>query len=118
MHLALAARGGGRDALARHLRPRRRVGHAGVDRSRERRRLCPDGATLEFPEQRRQRRPPPFPAGGRKRTREIVRFKGYNSNSILLLKASRAVEPHNATGRSDFVLENLPFNVNAIDKER
>src|SRR5437660_152083 len=84
VHLARAARWGGRDALARHLRPRRRVGHAGVDRSRERRRLCADGAALEFPEQRRQRRPPPFPAGGHKRTRETVRFKVTSASRIPL----------------------------------
>ena len=27
-------------------------------------------------------------------------------------------DPHNATGRFDFVLANPPFNVNAVDKER
>ena len=56
------------------LRPRRRVGHAGVDRSGEGRRLRPDGAALEFPEQRRQRRPPRIPAGCRKRARDKVSF--------------------------------------------
>ena len=37
VHPAHAARRRGGDAVARHLRPRRRVGHAGVDRSGERR---------------------------------------------------------------------------------
>ena len=73
LHPAHAARWRGRDALAGHLRPRRRLGHAGVDRSREGRRLYPDGAALEFPEQRRQRRPPRVSAGGRKRACEEVR---------------------------------------------
>jgi hypothetical protein len=36
--------------------------------------LCPDGAAREFPEQRRPRRPPQFPAGRRKCARETVRF--------------------------------------------
>ncbi len=72
VHPAHAARRRGRDALARHLRPRRRVGHAGVDRSREGRRLRPDGAALELPEQRRQRRPPRLPAGRGRRAREEV----------------------------------------------
>jgi type I restriction enzyme M protein len=27
-------------------------------------------------------------------------------------------DPHDATGRFDFVLANPPFNVNAVDKER
>src|SRR5437870_4042458 len=41
-----------------------------MDRSRERRGLCPDGAALEFPEQRRQRRPPQL----RSRNSECSRF--------------------------------------------
>ena len=57
------------DALTRHLRTRRRLGHTGVDRSREGRRLHPDGAALELPQQRRQRRPPRVPAGGGRRSR-------------------------------------------------
>ena len=56
--------GVGRDALARHLRTRRRLGHAGLDRSGEGRRLHPDGAALELPEQRCQRRAPRVPGGG------------------------------------------------------
>ena len=76
VHPALAARWRGCDALARHLRARRRLGHAGVDRSREGRRLCPDGAALEFPEQRRQRGPPRLPAGCRESARDKVSFEG------------------------------------------
>ena len=67
VHPARPARRCGCDALARHLWTRWRVGHSGVDRSGERCRLCPDGAALEFPKQRRQRRPPGFPAGCRDR---------------------------------------------------
>ena len=48
-HLARAAPRCGRHALARHLRPRRRLGHAGVDRSGKRRRVYPDGTALELP---------------------------------------------------------------------
>ena len=65
VHPAHAARRRGRDALAGHLRTRRRLGHPGVDRSGEGRRLCLDGAALEFPQQRRQRRARRLPAGGR-----------------------------------------------------
>ena len=54
----------GSDAVPGHLRPRRRVGHAGVDRSGQGRGLHPHGAALEFPQQRRQRRAPRFSAGG------------------------------------------------------
>ena len=60
LHPAHAARRRRGDALARHLRPRRRLGHAGLDRSGQARRLHPDGAALELPEQRRQRRPAQF----------------------------------------------------------
>ena len=48
VHPAHAARRCGGNALAGHLRTRRRLGHAGVDRSGEGRRLCPDGAALEL----------------------------------------------------------------------
>jgi CubicO group peptidase (beta-lactamase class C family) len=58
LHPAHAARGRARDALTRHLRTRRRVGHAGVDRSGARRGLCIDGAARKFSEQRRQRSSP------------------------------------------------------------
>ena len=58
VHPAHAARRRRGDALAGHLRAWRRLGHAGVDRSGEGRRLHPDGAALELPEQRRQRRAP------------------------------------------------------------
>ena len=73
-HPAHAARRCGGDALAGHLRTRRRLGHSGVGRSREGRRLYPDGAALEFPEQRRQRRPRRFPAGRGKGARDKVRL--------------------------------------------
>ena len=63
LHPARAAPGRSRDALAGHVRARRRLGHPGVDRSREGGRVCPDGAALEFPQQRRQRRPRQLPAG-------------------------------------------------------
>ena len=66
VHSAHAARGRRRHALARHVRPRRRLGHAGLDRSRPRRGLHPHGAALEFPQQRRQRRPPGLSTGGRR----------------------------------------------------
>ena len=72
VHSAHAARGRGRDALARHVRTRRRLGHAGVDRSGEGRRLHPDGAALELPQQRRERRPPRFPGCCRKSSHEEV----------------------------------------------
>ena len=61
-----------------------RLGHGGMDRSREKRRLCADGTALEFPEQRRQRRPPPFPAGRRQRTPKTVRFKVTSASRIPL----------------------------------
>ena len=57
------ARRRGVDALARHLRPRRRLGDPGVDRSGEGRRLHPHDPALGPAEQRWQRHPPRFPAG-------------------------------------------------------
>jgi hypothetical protein len=48
------------------------LGHSGVDRSREGTRLCPDGAALEFSEQRRQRGPPRLPASRRESARDQV----------------------------------------------
>ena len=66
LHPAHAARRRRGHALARHLRPRRRLGHAGLDRSGQARRLHPDGAALELPEQRRQRRPARVSGGGGK----------------------------------------------------
>ena len=72
VHPAHAARRCGGNALARHLRTRRRLGHAGVDRSGEGCRLRPDGAALEFRQQRRQRRAPRVPGGCCPRAREAV----------------------------------------------
>ena len=52
---AHAARRRGGDALARHLRSRRRLGHAGLDRSGEGRRLHHDDPAFGPRQQRRQR---------------------------------------------------------------
>lgn len=49
---------------ARHVRARRRLGHAGLDRSREGPGLHPDGAALGLPEQRRERRASGVPGSG------------------------------------------------------
>ena len=51
LHPARAARRRSGDAVTRDLRPRRRLGHAGVDRSGEGRGLHPDGAAVEFSQQ-------------------------------------------------------------------
>ncbi len=66
LHPAHAPRGRRRHALARYVRPRRRLGHAGLDRPRSQRGLHPHGPALELPEQRREQRPPSLPAGGRR----------------------------------------------------
>src|SRR5207237_4793532 len=50
-----------RDALTRHLRPRRRLWHAGVGRSGQRRRLYPHGAASQLQKLRRQPRPQSVP---------------------------------------------------------
>ena len=73
LHPEDPARRRGVDALARQLRPRRRLGHAGLDRSREGRRLHPDDPALGPAEQRRQRRPPRLPAGRGQGAREVER---------------------------------------------
>ena len=71
-HPAHPARRRGVDALAGHVRPRRRLGHAGVDRPREGRGVHPHDPAFRAPEQRRQRGPPGLPAGRGRGPREVA----------------------------------------------
>ena len=59
------AAGRDRHALARHLRPRRRVWHPGLDRPGEAANLHPDDPAVGLPKCRRHRGPAGLPGGGR-----------------------------------------------------